>query len=580
MPSCLGLYVEDKLIKYAKVSTEKDKTSIDNFGVEFYEDLPNAIAQIIEETASEKTPISINVDDETYDEFKIFSLLNKKDLEKAINTEVESIYFEKGISRNNVENRYIILPIKEESDRAKIYNISVNKTQILEKSNLIGKGKLVNVTPLPIVLPEIIKLKEKENSLIVNIEQKTTFTAIIDGNIYEVQKTNYGMKEILEKINLKENSYSKAYKICKNTTIFTSDINELDNDSNLYLEDIMPTLYNIVGAINEIVEKLPNRISKVYITGSAALINNIDLYFKEYLEDAECVILKPSFIDQAKTKINVKDYIEVNSAIAMAITALQEKKYNINFLHGKGPNKTKSGATAKGTNTKLTMPKLEFDFKSALDKIDVSLIRGAISVFLLFIIYVCVSLLLSNNINKKNEELSQVKTNIQSEITVAKGDLTKLQTKIATYKKLRTNLENINKEIAENNRSKNLVPNFLYHVMNIIPDNVQITSIDNTTDKHIVMVVRARNYQDLGYFTAALKTGGILNNIVSGNAVKKTIQVVDEFPENGEKIIQVIQETETKAVVNPDGTWTTQKNTKQKAIIPKEIMEVTIEGDL
>jgi len=332
MPSCLGLYIEDKLIKYAKVSTEKEKTKIENFGVEFYEDLPNAISQIIEETGSEKTPISINVEQEEYDDFKIFSLLSQKDLVKAIDTEVDTLYYEKGLNRSSVENRYILSPVEDESDRLRVLNVSVPRTQIMEKSNLTGNARLFNITPLPIVLPELLKLKEKENSLIVNIEQKTTFISIINGYIHEVEKSNNGMSDILEKINYKENSYAKSYEICKNTTIFTSDINEIDNDSNLYLEDIMPTLYSIVEDMNKIIEKLPKTISKVYITGSAALINNIDLYFKEYLEDAECVILKPSFVDQTKTKINVKDYIEVNSAIAMAVSALKERKYSINFL--------------------------------------------------------------------------------------------------------------------------------------------------------------------------------------------------------------------------------------------------------
>lgn len=332
MPSCLGLYIEDKLIKYAKVSVEKDKTKIENFGVEFYEDITKTIQQIIEETGSEKTPISINVTGEEYDYFKIFSLLSKKDLEKAIETEVDTIYFEKGLSKNSLENRYVLIPIQEESDRYKVLNISVNKTQIMEKSNLIKSGKLIHATSLPVILPELIRTKEKENSLIINIEEKTTFTSIIDGNLYEIEKSTYGMSEIIEKINFKENSYSKAYEICKNTTIFTSDINEIESDSNLYLEDVMPTLYNIVQDMNKIVEKLPKKINKIYITGSAALINNIDLYFKEYIEDAECVILKPYFVDQTKTKINVKDFIEVNSAIAIAYTAIHEKTSDINFI--------------------------------------------------------------------------------------------------------------------------------------------------------------------------------------------------------------------------------------------------------
>ena len=36
--------------------------------------------------------------------------------------------------------------------------------------------------------------------------------------------------------------------------------------------------------------------------------------------------------------------------------------------------------------------------------------------------------------------------------------------------------------------------------MNIIPVNVQITSIENTIDKHIVINAQTTNYQYLAYF--------------------------------------------------------------------------------
>ena len=59
MASCLGLYVESNIIKYAKVSKEQDKIKIEAFGVKFYDDLEKTIDQIIEELYSYKTQISI-----------------------------------------------------------------------------------------------------------------------------------------------------------------------------------------------------------------------------------------------------------------------------------------------------------------------------------------------------------------------------------------------------------------------------------------------------------------------------------------------------------------------------------------
>ena len=84
MTSCLGLFIDNNIIKYAKISKEHDNIKVESFGVEFYEKLDNAIKKIIEETYSYKTPISINLSNETYDYFEMFALLNKKDLPKAI----------------------------------------------------------------------------------------------------------------------------------------------------------------------------------------------------------------------------------------------------------------------------------------------------------------------------------------------------------------------------------------------------------------------------------------------------------------------------------------------------------------
>ena len=46
MPSCLGMYVQDNLIKYAKVSKDHDKIKVDSFGVKFYENINEAIKNL------------------------------------------------------------------------------------------------------------------------------------------------------------------------------------------------------------------------------------------------------------------------------------------------------------------------------------------------------------------------------------------------------------------------------------------------------------------------------------------------------------------------------------------------------
>ena len=251
MPSYLGLYIEDNIIKYAKVSKEKEKIKIDSFGVKFYTNMPQAIKQIIEETYSYKTPISVNLTEETYQYFNMFSLLNKKDLEKAIKLEFEAYCSEKGYNPNSLETRYAIINNTEDKEKLKVINISDNKMELNKIQQRLEGYRLATIAPISMCIPNIASFEPKENALIVNIENDTTITTIIDGNIYEIETIDEGSKEILDKINLKENSYSKAYEICQNTTIYTAEVQDFVEEQSRYLEDIMPTLYNIVGKVQK-----------------------------------------------------------------------------------------------------------------------------------------------------------------------------------------------------------------------------------------------------------------------------------------------------------------------------------------
>ena len=87
MQKCLGIYIENNLIKYAKVSKDNNDMKIESFGIRFYQNLSEEIKKIIQETYSFNTPISINLSNEKYLYFDIFALLSKKDVEKTVDTE-------------------------------------------------------------------------------------------------------------------------------------------------------------------------------------------------------------------------------------------------------------------------------------------------------------------------------------------------------------------------------------------------------------------------------------------------------------------------------------------------------------
>ena len=330
MPSCLGIYIEEHLIKYAKVSKEHENIKVEAFGIKFYDKIGDAISQVIEETYSQKTPISVNMSEEMYNYFDMFALLTKTDLQKAIKTEFESYCSEKGYNPNVFERRYAVVDNQLDKEKIKVIHIADNKIELNKRIQEIDGYKLTNISPISMSIPNLINIEPNENCIIVNMEDKTTITTIIDSKIYHVDVLDEGSTDILSKINSKENSYSISYEICKNTTIYTSEGKELQDEQTNYLEDIMPTLYTIVSNTQKIINSTTEKINKVYITGTAALVNNVDLYFQEYLTESNCEILKPYFINNTKD-ISIKDYIEVNSAISIALMGLGTGIAGMNF---------------------------------------------------------------------------------------------------------------------------------------------------------------------------------------------------------------------------------------------------------
>ena len=530
MASCLGLYIEDNIIKYAKVSKDKEVVKIDSFGIKFYDRLNEAIEQVIEETYSYKTPISINTPNENYNYFYIFNLLNPKDMHSYINTEFESICFEKELDANTFESRYILVDDLEDKEKVKAIHISANKIELSKRLELLNKYKLSNISPIALDITNLLEINKNENvenMAIVNIENTTTVTLVIEQKVYEINTIDTGISEILSKINAKENSYSKAYEICKNSTIYTAEGRELQYEENAYLDDIMPTLYNIVGQVKKILNDSLNKIEKVYITGMASVINNIDIYFQEYLEDVKCEILTPYFIRSIGTEINIKDYIEVNSAMALALQGLGNGLKGINFkkegLGDKLPDwmSIEIGGKSGG---KLAGSGFSFDLSGALTAGEKALIKSSVGLILLIVIYAVLSHVLFGEIQKKIDEVAYEVSVVDKQETAMNTDKKSVDTKTSEYTELIRNLEQKAQINTESKRLKYSVPTLLNKIMYSIPTNVQLTSIANSGTK-ITIIAQSDRYEQLGIFIAKLTQEGILKNVVSDTS-KKANEVV------------------------------------------------------
>ena len=541
MASCLGLYIESNLIKYAKISKDKNTKKVESFGIKFYDKVEEGIKQIIEETYSYKIPVCINLSEEMYQYFPMFAMLSKKDLDKALKTEFESYCSDKGYNPNVFETRYAVVNEKEDDQKLKVIFVTDNKIELNKQMQLLQNYKLTGLYPLPMSIPNLLDLEEASgNCLIVNMEEKTTITTIIDKKIYNVKTLEQGSGEFLDKINLKENSYQKAYEMCKETTIYTSEGRELTEQQAGYLEEIMPTLYQIVGQIQKTINESFEKIEKIYITGTAALINNIDLYFEEYLNNVQCKILKPNFV-QTTPDINIKDYIEVNSAISIALMGLDEGIAGMNFKTTTIADKLKemftlelNGKNDKPKDKKLAGGLLTNDLKEPLDGTERVLLNIMLAIIIVFVVYSAFSGVLKGQFDKKSKEADTSIANTQQQIKLAENDDNSIKQIKTDYTTKISNLEALNKRIEEKNKVKGSIPTLLNQLMNIIPSSVQIKSIQNTDTGHVEILVESSKYEQIAFFIGSIKTEVVLTNVISTSGQKNndviTVKIEGDLP--------------------------------------------------
>ena len=123
--------------------------------MKFCDNISETIKQIVSETFSYKTPIATNLTSEEYNYFYVFNLLSKNDIKKSVNIEFDSLCYDKGINKNTLETRYVLVPDANDKEKIKTIYISDNKIE-LNKSMQELEGNMVgNISPLPLSLIHI-----------------------------------------------------------------------------------------------------------------------------------------------------------------------------------------------------------------------------------------------------------------------------------------------------------------------------------------------------------------------------------------------------------------------------------------
>lgn len=550
MQECLGISVTDKLIRYAKVQKDNKTFKVSSFGVRFYEnaELENTIQQIVNETGDGKLPISTEIENEKYYYFNVFNLVNKNYIDKAVKTEFESFCAEnRNMNFNTYEGRYIYSKSLENQDQNRVMYVYDNKTELEERYKIFGNERIISATPMPTTLPNIINVEKGKNIMIVNLEDVTTITTILDQNIYNVDVLGLGLAETFERINSKENSFSKTYEVLKNSTIYTMESQFTDTDKNEYLQYIVPALYKIVQEIQNNISKYKS-IDKIYLTGYGTVINNVDLYFQEYFSGTKIEILKPFFI-QNSGGVSIKDYVEVNSAIALAIQGLGYGAEQLNFKDEDSfkklkalftmdigsvksakknkPKSSKNGFKDMLNNIKNKIGKPNLNLSGKLTKLEIALIRDIIAIFVIIGMFCGASLYLKNQIDIKIDEANETKSYTQDQIALINADEQMMASRATDYDKYKQNLENTASTLEQKRGRKHQITDLLNRIVYSIPSGVQLTGIDNKEIssggkiiQQIKIDARSKKYEQLAYFKAKLKNANILENVISTEGTK------------------------------------------------------------
>ena len=521
MSSCLGIYVDKNLIKYAKLKKVRDTYKVESYNVEVFEDLEEALNKVVIETNSFKDPICMNVSNELYNYFDVFSELDKKDITKSLDIEFEMLCKEKGYDKRALESRYLLMDNKENYEKLRALYFSVNKKELDKRIKILSNYKLVGMTSALTSITNLIDSSVKENIAIINIENEIGITTIIDGQISRVDVLNSGLEKTIEQINKAELSWKKAYNVCKNITIYDREVQSLDADENEYIEIVMPAIEKIGKEVKKLLGSFKEKVTKVYITGMGATINNIDLYFQDVLEGMDCEILKPFFLEDVNSsKFPIKEYIEVNSAIALALDGLGFLNKDLNFAPA---NKFESIDNIMSAKENIDVSKWKEELSEPLDIQEKLIARAGIACLIGIICFSIMSIVVSRNINKQKAEATKKLGETNEEIVKLDNETSQINGFISTYSKL---IDGVNGETTTDSSrdarviSKDAIPNLLNELMFIIPQKVQVLSIKNTENKHIVIQAVSEKYEQLGYFTAAIKTDGLLKNVQSSSGEK------------------------------------------------------------
>lgn len=571
MPSCLGICVGKNLIKYAKMSKDKNSSlmSIDSYGVKFYDILSQTLSEIIQETKSSEASVCVALSSEDYENTEVFKSMKPKDRDALIMSEFESICASKSANVSALDMRYILTQSPESPDQYKVICVAVSKIELTNLWQALSSTKFESISAIGSTIVNLLRDKGLGlNAAIVNVEDETKVTIIKDGQIYELIQIPVGMDEVIARLADKYNSYARAYEACKGLDAYAEGDFSLDPELQSLRDVLMPTLYDLKQRLIIALQPFMDDIQDVFITGTGIIVNNIDLYLQEAFPGKHCEILMPYFVN--KERNSLKDVLEVNSALAAAAYGLsgidkttdflasgtylrgevKKKQFNPKEIAGNVKNffVELNKKTLKPVKSRKRKNAVAFDdevenlqqlggagefsapaFEEEVeyyDPISEWLTRVAVSLFAAWIAYTGFAGYVEGRIDKQMITAENNIAKSTSEIKLVEDDRKSIQLQADEYKSKTVKLQRIIDSIRLQKERSFDVPNFLSQLMFIIPTEVKVTSVQIGTDDTVILEAESGKYAQLGYFVSRLKLAGVLKDVeMEVISMSSTIQI-------------------------------------------------------
>jgi len=534
MGACLGVYLGEKIIKYAKLEQDEKtkKISLNSYGTKFvWNNKEDELMDIIKQTGSDTSSVCLNLQDTYLLETEILKQLRKSDIQSVVALEVSDSAVQRGINDKLLEHRYTLVDSNVSQANVHALIQVANKSEIDKYVGNKNINKLAGIYPVEYLTNRITT--QQNSYVLLNIDEETTVIFVENNVPVAIRKIDVGMKNILDTLAIEAGSYAKACDVCRTINVLSDD--NLDYKLESVIEPIIQDLLNRVG---NLIEETNFKGSKIILNGLINLFINIEVLFEQYF-GIDTEKLKPLFLSLDESTVNMSEVIETNEAIALAYEGLTGYKKEMNFS-------TEGGSVASSAKVKFDLKELfgkkKGNGKSVVlpsinkEQIEKILVFSNLTAASVLVCYGAFSAIYNSTMNSMEERIAANIDSLKNETQKVTSDISYINSVKDKYTAYNNYISSTVNKIKEGKIGKYTtynVANFMQKIAKYIPTNVELQSIASNDNKTVTIVAKSSSYSELGYFISQLKLKGILENVTTGSVEHGsyiTVSIGGELP--------------------------------------------------